>query len=82
MLLTIILQLTLKTKLTKGEEAAQNSRLLIKSPVHTGRVKLLLDLFPNAQFIYIHRNPYQVFKSAVHMAGRQGIINDIAVDGS
>jgi len=28
-----------------------------------------LQLFPKAQFIYIHRNPYEVFQSAVHMAG-------------
>eukprot|EP00547_Thalassionema_nitzschioides_P013440 CAMPEP_0194264602 /NCGR_PEP_ID=MMETSP0158-20130606/47671_1 /TAXON_ID=33649 /ORGANISM="Thalassionema nitzschioides, Strain L26-B" /LENGTH=270 /DNA_ID=CAMNT_0039004847 /DNA_START=542 /DNA_END=1354 /DNA_ORIENTATION=+ len=43
-------------------------RLLLKSPVHTARMKLLLQLFPKAQFIYIHRNPYDVFRSAAHMA--------------
>lgn len=63
-------QLTLKTKLERGDEAAKNLRMLIKSPVHTSRVKLLLTLFPEAQFIYIHRHPYQVFQSATHMAGR------------
>jgi hypothetical protein len=42
---------------------------LLKSPVHTARVELLLQLFPKAQFIYIHRDPYTVFKSAVHMVG-------------
>ncbi len=44
-------------------------RLVIKSPVHTARVALLLKLFPDAQFIYIHRNPYEVFQSCVNMAG-------------
>jgi len=47
---------------------AKSKPLLIKSPVHTGRVKLLYQLFPNAKFIYIHRNPYDVFLSAARMA--------------
>eukprot|EP00472_Partenskyella_glossopodia_P002522 CAMPEP_0197534334 /NCGR_PEP_ID=MMETSP1318-20131121/46758_1 /TAXON_ID=552666 /ORGANISM="Partenskyella glossopodia, Strain RCC365" /LENGTH=282 /DNA_ID=CAMNT_0043091561 /DNA_START=370 /DNA_END=1215 /DNA_ORIENTATION=+ len=42
-------------------------RLLLKSPVHTGRVKLLLNMFPDAQFIYLHRNPYRVYLSMVNM---------------
>lgn len=42
--------------------------LLIKSPVHTARVRLVLGLFPRARFLYIHRDPYEVFQSAVHMA--------------
>jgi hypothetical protein len=43
-------------------------RLVLKSPCHTGRVRLLLKLFPNAKFIFIHRNPYEVFLSGAHMA--------------
>ena len=42
--------------------------LLLKSPVHTARVRLLLRLFPDARFIYLHRDPYAVFASAAHMA--------------
>mmetsp|Transcript_5903 Transcript_5903/g.14658 ORF Transcript_5903/g.14658 Transcript_5903/m.14658 type:complete len:247 (-) Transcript_5903:37-777(-) len=42
--------------------------LLIKSPVHTARVALLSDLFPEATFIYCHRNPYEVFQSSANMA--------------
>jgi len=45
-------------------------RLLLKSPVHTGRVKLLLKLFPEAQFIYLHRDPYRVYQSAANMADK------------
>jgi omega-hydroxy-beta-dihydromenaquinone-9 sulfotransferase len=37
--------------------------LLLKSPPHTGRVKLLLTMFPDARFVHIHRNPYAVFRS-------------------
>lgn len=43
-------------------------RLLLKSPVHTARVALLRRLFPDAQFVYIHRHPEAVYKSACHMA--------------
>lgn len=46
----------------------QHRRLILKSPVHTARITLLNQLFPEAQFIYIHRNPYDVFRSAAHMA--------------
>lgn len=38
-------------------------RLLIKNPLNNGRIKLLLDLFPDAQFIHIFRNPYDVYAS-------------------
>ncbi len=37
--------------------------LLLKSPSHTGKIKLLLELFPDARFVHIHRNPYVVFQS-------------------
>nr|WP_319401224.1 sulfotransferase [uncultured Carboxylicivirga sp.] len=36
---------------------------LSKNPPHTGRVKDLLEIFPNAKFIYLMRNPYTVFES-------------------
>mmetsp|Transcript_4622 Transcript_4622/g.11871 ORF Transcript_4622/g.11871 Transcript_4622/m.11871 type:complete len:452 (+) Transcript_4622:2-1357(+) len=54
---------------TKCVNDGQTSRrLILKSPVHTARIILLNQLFPEAQFIYIHRNPYDVFRSAAHMA--------------
>jgi omega-hydroxy-beta-dihydromenaquinone-9 sulfotransferase len=40
--------------------------LILKSPGHTCRIKPLLELFPDAKFVHIHRNPYDVFQSAVH----------------
>lgn len=40
--------------------------LVLKSPVHTCRIKLLLEMFPDARFVHIHRNPYTVFQSMVH----------------
>jgi len=41
--------------------------LLLKSPVNTARIRLFLELFPNAKFIHIHRHPYAVFRSAKKM---------------
>ena len=43
--------------------------LLLKSPPHTSRIKLLLDMFPDARFIHIHRNPYDVFRSTQRQIG-------------
>lgn len=37
--------------------------LLLKSPTHTGRIRLLLETFPGARFVHLHRNPYRVFQS-------------------
>ncbi|HBA28952.1 MAG TPA: sulfotransferase, partial [Parabacteroides goldsteinii] len=31
------------------------SQFLSKNPPHTGRVKTLLEMFPNAKFIYLKR---------------------------
>jgi hypothetical protein len=42
-------------------------RLVLKSPGHTGRIRHLLSLFPEAKFIHIVRNPYIVFPSTMRM---------------
>jgi omega-hydroxy-beta-dihydromenaquinone-9 sulfotransferase len=41
--------------------------LVLKSPPHTARIRLLLALFPDARFVHIHRDPYVVFRSTKHM---------------
>jgi hypothetical protein len=41
--------------------------LVLKSPTHTARVRLLLGLFPDARFVHIRRDPYVVFRSTRHM---------------
>lgn len=40
--------------------------LILKSPPHTCRIKLLLQIFPDAKFVHIHRNPFTVFQSSKH----------------
>jgi hypothetical protein len=41
------------------------SRLVLKSPTHSCRIRTLLELFPNALFVHIVRDPYVVFPSTV-----------------
>ncbi|MDG2450289.1 MAG: sulfotransferase [Saprospiraceae bacterium] len=41
--------------------------LVVKNPHNTGRIKGLLDLYPNAKFIHIYRNPYDVIPSTYLM---------------
>ncbi len=42
-------------------------RLVLKSPPHTCRIKVLKKLFPGALFVHIVRDPYVVFPSTVHV---------------
>jgi omega-hydroxy-beta-dihydromenaquinone-9 sulfotransferase len=42
-------------------------RLILKSPPHSCRIPTLLELFPDARFIHIVRNPYVVFPSTVNL---------------
>ncbi len=46
--------------------------LLLKSPPHTARIKLILEVFPDARFVHIHRNPYEVFQSQRHFFDTAG----------
>jgi omega-hydroxy-beta-dihydromenaquinone-9 sulfotransferase len=57
-----------QTSSSSSSSSTLKRRLLLKSPVHTARIPLLLQLFPEAQFIYMHRHPYDVLRSAMHMA--------------
>jgi hypothetical protein len=48
--------------------------LLLKSPSHTFRIALLRELFPDAKFVYIQRNPYRVIPSTLHT--RKALFNE------
>ena len=53
--------------LRKATLLSGGRRLLLKSPVNTGRIPHLLRLFPEARFVCIVRNPYVVHPSLVHL---------------
>lgn len=53
--------------------------LLIKNPVYTGRFAMLREMFPDAKFIHIHRNPYDVFVSMRNFYGK--LLKEFALQG-
>ena len=46
--------------LKRVQFCAPGKRLLLKSPAHTMRIAEILDIFPDAKFIHIVRDPYKV----------------------
>jgi hypothetical protein len=42
-------------------------QIVLKSPPHTCRIKVLLELFPRARFVHLVRDPYVVFPSTIHL---------------
>jgi len=47
--------------------AKSPGRIVLKSPPHTFRIKHLLDVFPDARFVHIVRDPYVLFPSTMHL---------------
>ena len=54
------------TVLRKATLACGGKRLVVKNCAHSARIPTLLELFPNAKFIHIHRDPYEIFVSTLH----------------
>jgi hypothetical protein len=42
-------------------------RIVLKSPPHTCRIRVLLEMFPEARFVHIVRNPLTLFPSTVNL---------------
>ena len=61
---------TAMTRFLKMLVVRRHKPLILKSPPHTGRVKLLLELFPDARFVHIRRNPYVVYSSTIGLLKR------------
>ncbi len=53
-----------KVSLWNTRRGVKDAQYLSKNPPHTGRVKTLVEMFPNAKFVYLMRNPYTVFESS------------------
>jgi hypothetical protein len=52
-------------------------QLIVKNPGDTPRVKPILDIYPDAKFIFVHRNPYEVFYSSVKLWKK--ILNNLSL---
>ncbi|MGH7999739.1 MAG: sulfotransferase family protein [Brasilonema sp.] len=53
--------------LKKATFRFKGKRLVLKNPPNTGRIEILLKMFPDAKFIHIYRNPYLVYSSTKHL---------------
>lgn len=72
------------TAFVRRLQFVHNKRLVLKSPLHTGRVATLLRLYPDARFIHLARNPFEVFPSTMltwkAMCSGQGLHNPLPAD--
>ena len=53
-----------KVSMWNSRPGVKDAQYLSKNPPHTGKVKTLVEMFPNAKFIYLIREPYTVFESS------------------
>jgi hypothetical protein len=51
----------------KSGTVQEQKPLVLKSPYHMCRLPILLELFPQARFIHITRDPYKVFSSTLQL---------------
>lgn len=45
-------------------------RVVVKSCAHSARIRMILDMFPDARFVHIHRHPARTFRSMMHMRSK------------
>lgn len=50
----------------------RRQRLILKSPPHTARVHVLARMYPEALYVHLVRNPYEVFSSTLNLWRRFG----------
>ncbi|MGD0897515.1 MAG: sulfotransferase [Thermoguttaceae bacterium] len=44
----------------------QPKRIVLKTPLHTARIRTLLAMFPKARFVHVVRDPCVIFSSTMH----------------
>jgi hypothetical protein len=54
-------------RFVKRVTVARDRRVVLKSPTHTARVRTLLEIFPDARFVHIVRNPFVLFPSTIRL---------------
>lgn len=52
--------------INKAQLYSGKNTFLSKNPVNTGRIPMLLEMFPEARFVHIYRNPVEVILSTRH----------------
>lgn len=55
----------------------EDKPIVMKSPSHTMKVPTILEMFPDARFIYIYRNPYNVVRSTNHLRAKTFPVNTL-----
>jgi hypothetical protein len=55
-------------------------RLILKNPPNSTRIQELLEIFPDAKFIHIYRNPYKVYLSTKKM--RTKVLDKLALQNA
>jgi omega-hydroxy-beta-dihydromenaquinone-9 sulfotransferase len=65
-LLRFLQSVVFRTKRGRGRNS-RSARLVLKSPPHTARLHVLRQLFPDAQFIHVVRDPNDLFSSTVRL---------------
>ena len=60
--------------LKKVTFSSGGKRLLLKNPANTGRVRVLLEMFPDAKFVHIYRNPYVVYSSTMNWLDKELVL--------
>jgi len=62
----------LRDRAQRGPSASSPIRLLEKTPKNALRIPFLAEVFPDARFVYLHREPRQVLSSMIEawMSGR------------
>ncbi|MDR1492775.1 MAG: sulfotransferase [Planctomycetaceae bacterium] len=56
---------------------AENKCVIFKSPPHTARIAVILERFPNAKFIHIHRNPYSLYASTFNLWTQLAVVHGL-----
>jgi hypothetical protein len=64
--------------LKKAAVLMGKNRSLLKSPATMANLNVVLELFPNAKFIHIKRNPYNVLPSQINL--HQTMVNKYALE--
>jgi hypothetical protein len=57
--------------LKKVSFSSGGRQLLLKNPANTARVGMLLELFPEAKFIHVYRNPFVVYSSTINWLDKE-----------